>query len=114
MHTVDESDLIDCIYNSMSSDQSIPSPKYFQDRAIFAPGNDDVRLLNSKILQCHPGKEHLYHSTNPYSINTDSSGNNDAVPLEFLHSLNTSRLLIAELCLKVGCLIIILRNIDTK
>jgi ATP-dependent DNA helicase PIF1 len=39
---------------------------------------------------------------------------NPNLPLKFLHSLNASGLPIADLCLKLGCLVIILRNIDSK
>jgi hypothetical protein len=38
----------------MSSDQPIPSSKYFQDRVILASGNDDICSLNLKTLQHYP------------------------------------------------------------
>lgn len=114
MLAVDEGDLINSVYDSMSPGNAIPRPEFFRDRAILAPRNDDVRSLNSAILKRHPGLERVYHSADSYTIEPDSEQHNRDVPLEFLHTLNASGLPISELRLKEGCPVIILRNIDTK
>jgi ATP-dependent exoDNAse (exonuclease V) alpha subunit len=114
MLAVDESNLINCVYDSMSPGNAIPRPEFFRDRAILALRNDDVRSLNSSILKQHPGLERVYHCADSYMIEPDSEQHNRDVPLEFLHTLNAFSLPISELRLKEGCPVIILRNIDTK
>ena len=68
--------------------------------------------MNSSILNLFPGAEQIYNSADSYFMESPSSQQNENIPIEFLHTLNTSGLLVAHLQLKVGCPIIILRNID--
>lgn len=110
----DEHTLIETVYNSLSTVGSLPAPEYFRDRAILAPRNDDVRALNETILNLLPGEERSFQSADSYSIESPCQIQNQDIPLEFLHTLNASGLPIANLRLKIGCPIIILRNIDTK
>jgi hypothetical protein len=91
MCAIDENDLINSVYNSMSLDGTVPSPNYFKDRAILAPGNDNVCLLNLNICQCHPGEQHIYHSTDTYTIESDLGEDNQDIPLEFLHKAGVIR-----------------------
>ena len=63
---------------------------------------------------CVPGYEHTYTSANSYTMESPTAHENNDMPMEFLHSLNTSGLPITHLTLKVGCPIIILCNIDSK
>jgi hypothetical protein len=60
------------------------------------------------------GDEHVFHSADSYNIESPSQEQNTCIPIEFLHDLNVSGLPIAQLQLKIGCPVIILRNIDTK
>src|SRR6267154_1068508 len=114
MHCDTENDLIASIYGSMTDQPQVPPPEFFQERAILAARNNDVRNLNSAILAHLPGDERTYFSADSYSIDGPTMQENDNILIEFLHSLNASGLPIAELRLKVGCPIIILRNIDSK
>jgi ATP-dependent DNA helicase PIF1 len=109
-----EEDLITSVYSSMTNNPQVPSPQFFAERAILAARNDDIRSLNSTILSHLPGDERTYFSADSYSIESPTSQENANIPVEFLHTLNASGLPIAELRLKVGCPIIILRNIDPK
>ena len=47
-------------------------------------------------------------------MNTPTQQDNLNLPVEFLHTLNASGLPIAHLCLKKGCPVIILLNINSK
>ena len=114
MQTYSEDDLIRRVYGSFCNHTQVPPSDFFKDRAILAPRNDDIRSLNSKILTSFPGGEQTYWSADSYSIESPTPVENNNIPVEFLHSLNASGLPIAELRLKQGCPIIILRNIDSK
>ena len=114
MLSTSESDLIASVYGSMTNYHPVPPPQYFGDRAILTARNDDVRSLNSTILDHLPGDERTYCSADSYSIESPTPLENNNIPIEFLHKLNASGLPIAHLRLKVGCPIILLRNIDPK
>jgi ATP-dependent exoDNAse (exonuclease V) alpha subunit len=114
MHCRSENLLIQSVYNSMTDHSHVPPPDYFHDRAILAARNDDVRSLNSTILDHLTGDERMYCSADSYSIESPTEHENNNIPIEFLNSLNASGLPIAHLRLKIGRPIIILRNIDSK
>jgi hypothetical protein len=109
-----EDDLITSVYGPMSDHAHVPSPDFFAERAILAARNNDIRSLNSTILDHLPGDERTYFSADSYSIDGPTAQEHDNIPVEFLRTLNASGLPIAELRLKVGCPIILLRNIDPK
>ena len=114
MICVDEKQLIDALYGSMTHCSVPPPPEFFQERVILAPLNEDVRLLNSHILELFPGDERLYTSADSHSIEPGAEQYQETIPIELLHSLNASGLPLAHLRLKVGCPVILLRNLDTK
>src|ERR1700722_11209704 len=69
-------------------------------------------MLNKKILECFPGNVKVYHSDN--KVKTEEGVNNvETVHLspEYLNSLNTAGLPLANLELKVGCPVMILHNL---
>ena len=109
-----EDDLIQKVYGPSLNCRTIPPPDYFRDRAILAACNHDIRTLNTTIPNLLPGSERSYLSADTYTIESSSLRQNQDVPIEFLHSLNASGLPVAELRLKPGCPILLLRNIDTK
>jgi hypothetical protein len=109
-----EEDLITRVYGSLNHPSPMPEPNFFRERAILAPRNNQVRTLNSTILDRFPGVEKTYSSADSYSMDCPNQEQNLNLPVEFLHSLNASGLPIAHLRLKLGCPIILLRNIDTK
>ena len=109
-----EDDLIANVYTSLSHYQPAPPAAYFRDRALLAARNNDIRTLNTTILSRFPGEEHSYHSADTYSIESASAQQNPNIPTEFLNSLNASGLPLADLRLKKGCPVILLRNIDSK
>ena len=98
----------------MTNHSQVSPPDFFAERAILAARNEDIRNLNSTILTHLPGNERTYFSADSYSIESPTANENYNLPVEFLHTLNASGLPIAELRLKVGCPIILLRNIDPK
>ena len=102
--------LIDQIYPGIQHGDK--DDQYFLDRSILACKNDTVMLLNSEMLQKFPGEEHVLLSAD--SVQFDDQAMNDHQPYspEYLHSLRSSSLPLARLALKVGCPVMLLRNMD--
>lgn len=103
--------LITSIYPHL--DENVPPPRYFLDRIILAPRNTDVDDLNATMLEKMPGLEMVFQSAD--SIESESGTENnpasDSLPIEYLRSLDTPGLPPAELHLKAGCPLILLRNL---
>nr|XP_043629937.1 ATP-dependent DNA helicase PIF1-like [Erigeron canadensis]XP_043629938.1 ATP-dependent DNA helicase PIF1-like [Erigeron canadensis] len=76
-------------------------------KAILSTKNDNVDEINDKLIGVFCGEEQIY-----YSFDEAEDDVNKYYPIEFLNSLNVSGLPPHCLLLKVGCLIILLRNID--
>ncbi|XP_066320711.1 uncharacterized protein [Miscanthus floridulus] len=107
-HTREDSDLdtlIDCIFPNLNANMS--SKDYIISQAILSMRNDWVDMINRKIIGHFHGKEMVYHSfdcavDNPHSY----------YPEEFLNTLTPNGLPPHVLKLKIGCPVILLRNID--
>lgn len=111
MVTFNEQDLIDKIYGGLEHLSLSPPPAdYFLDHAILAPRNIDVQDTNNKILHKMPGPEIIYHSAD--SIENESNEGSQDIPQEFLRSLDLPSLPLSELKMKIGCPLILLRNLD--
>jgi ATP-dependent exoDNAse (exonuclease V) alpha subunit len=113
MVTFDEDELINKIYEGIENIEFTPPPlDYFLDHAILAPRNVDVRDTNEKILQKMNGDKILYHSAD--TLEDEGDGIPDDIPHEFLRTLEPSSLPLSELKMKVGCPLILLRNLDPE
>ena len=89
------------------------TPAAFARRAILAMRNDTVAAINQKVLLEIPGTEREYYSVDQAeSIENEESGN--ALPTEYLQSLNLASLPPSKLCLKIGAPVILLRNLYPK
>ena len=109
-----EDDLIKSVYGSFSHQSTVPPPDFFTKHTILAARNADVHNLNSTILDSIPGDVQTFTSADSYSIDSPTPHENNNIPLEFLHTLNASGLPVTHLSLKLGCPIILLRNINTN
>ncbi|XP_057520713.1 uncharacterized protein LOC130800985 [Amaranthus tricolor] len=85
----------------------------FHDRAILAPTNEIVCIVNEHVLSLICGEEKVYLSSNSVS-KTYSFVNNhtDAFSVEFLNTIRCFGLPNHEIRLKKGVPIMLLRNID--
>jgi len=107
-HTGEESDLdtlIDCIFPNLNANMS--SKDYITSRAILSMRNDCVDMINMKMISCFHGDEMVYHS---FDSAVDDPHN--YYPEEFLNTLTPNDLPPQVLKLKIGCPVILLRNID--
>lgn len=90
-----------------------PPPEYFLDRMILSPRNSDVMDLNTQILEVMPGEAEVFTSADTV---VDEAGADDGIsgsniPSEFLQTLNPAGLPPGNLTLKLGCPLILLRNL---
>ncbi|XP_021836944.1 ATP-dependent DNA helicase PIF1-like [Spinacia oleracea] len=86
---------------------------YLAERAILAHKKECVDEINNYILSMIPGEEGVYKSADRVSPLTNrSSVDEDLYPTEFLNTLQFPGIPNHEIRLKVGCPIILLRNIN--
>ena len=111
MQVADTNELIQSIYPGIDSSPP-PPPSYFLNRMILAPRNLDVNGLNQEILGRMSGESREYISAD-HQIYEEGVDPADLNPLtvEFLRDVDASNLPPGELYLKVGCPVILLRNL---
>ena len=107
------SSLIDAIYPNIDTPHH-HSDKYFSERIILSSMNKDVKVLNSTVLDRFPGPSRVFHSADFIPL-SEQIGEGDPMlnyPVEHLNDINTSTLPLAKLEVKLGCPVMILRNLD--
>ena len=98
-------ELIHAIFPSI--EDNVYSSDYIISRAILSTKNDSVDEINNQMIEIFQGEEKVY-----YSFDEAEDDQRNFYPVEFLNSLNVSGLPPHKLRLKIGCPIILLRNID--
>ncbi|XP_021991846.1 ATP-dependent DNA helicase PIF1-like [Helianthus annuus] len=98
-------ELIHAIFPSI--EDNVYSSDYIISRAILSTKNDSVDEINNQMIEIFQGEEKVY-----YSFDEAEDDQRNFCPVEFLNSLNVSGLPPHKLRLKIGCPIILLRNID--
>ena len=97
--------LIDIIFLDLNANMA--DKDYITTRAILSTCNDWVDMINMKMIDMFQGGETVYHS---FDSAVDDPHN--YYPSEFLNSLTPNGLPPHILKLKLGCPVILLRNID--
>ncbi|KAD4385908.1 hypothetical protein E3N88_26077 [Mikania micrantha] len=98
-------ELINVIFPSVQT--NFHSSDYIISRAILSTTNDSVNEINDQMIDLFQGEEKIY-----YSFDEVEDDRHNIYPIEFLNSLTVSGLPPHKLRLKLGCPIILLRNID--
>jgi hypothetical protein len=96
--------LIDTIYLGIST-PNLPN-QYFSERTVLSTLNADVDSLNKYVLEKFSAD---------FIPSSEQSGADDPMlnyPVEYLNEINCSGLPLAKLELKLGCPVMILRNLD--
>ena len=108
-NTVDS--LISTVYSGVNE---LPHPpdQYFAERTILTSRNDDVDDINEKMLSDFPGEEKSFLSADSVKENNENGEGELMYPVEYLNSINCSGLPLHKLQLKVGCPVMILRNLN--
>jgi len=109
----DNRQLIDAIYPDFEHLHHL-SPgertSYLGERVILAAKNIDVDALNDATLDLLPDESKTYHSADEAF---DDSGTPDhSIPQEYLNSISISGMPLHLTTLKVGSVVILLRNMD--
>ncbi|KAF8092050.1 hypothetical protein N665_0426s0008 [Sinapis alba] len=100
------------VYGDYLSLQEYKEPRFFQERAILCPTNEDVNLVNDYMLDKLNGEEKIYISADSIDPIDKSSLNDEALGPDFLNKIKVSGLPNHSLRLKVGCPVMVLRNIN--
>ena len=85
--------------------------KYYGDKAILCPKNIDVSKMNEDILQTLPGEGRVYLSADAVMYGDDQGL---YVTTEFLNKIYLSGLPPHQLTVKIGCVMMLLRNLNPK
>ncbi|CAN1756888.1 hypothetical protein LINPERHAP1_LOCUS6312 [Linum perenne] len=104
-------DILNAAYSNMH--ENYGNKSYFAERAVLAPLHETVSLINYYMLTKFNGDEVCYYSSD--TIQTDGVQSSDVeaeFPTEFLNSMKIGNFPEHQLKLKVGVLVILLRNID--
>jgi len=103
-------DLINCVYPPTILATAFQNWQAFLNRCILAFHNDTVNSFNAAVLDKLPGQSQTF-----YSIDTSDANKEDPNfaqhAAEYLQSLNLSGLPLSRLMLKIGCPIMLLRNL---
>ncbi|CAG8714005.1 13024_t:CDS:2, partial [Acaulospora morrowiae] len=103
--------LIDAVYYNISV-EGICTNQYLKDRIILSSRNDDVDAINRTILNIFPGNKRTYLSSDNVVIEEGADNIGNIYPVEYLNSLNPAGMPPSKLDLKIGCPIILLRNLS--
>ena len=104
--------LIDTIYPNIH----IPGhpDQFFSERIILSTMNKQVNKLNETVLAKFPGPIQLFPSVD-FIPNSEQLGEGDPLlnyPVEYLNEINCGSLPLAKLELKIGCPVMVLKNLD--
>jgi ATP-dependent DNA helicase PIF1 len=104
-------DIVEAIYPNLLQNMLIPN--FFQDRAILAPTLEVVEKINDYVLALMPGEPKEYLSCDSIQKSDDDVGVDYRwITTEFLNEIKCSGMPNHKLILKIGSLIMLLRNID--
>ncbi len=109
-NTVDS--LLDTIYPNIHL--SGHSDQYFSEHIILSSMNNKVNELNETVLAKFPGPSQLFPSVD-FIPNSEQLGEDDPLlnyPMEYLNEINYGTLPLAKLELKIGCPVMMLKNLD--
>ncbi len=86
--------------------------QYFLERTILCCKNDDVDDINKTILEKMPGREKVLQSADSVDVANRNQDGYQSYATEYLNSLTASGLPLSKLSLKIGCPVMLLRNLD--
>jgi hypothetical protein len=112
MRSNDIESLMNFVYPDLNS-SSPPPPEYFLNRMILAPRNTDVNGVNETLLDRMTGDVKIYYSADQV-IRESGADDESHLPVtpEFLRAVKSSSLPPGELRIKVGCPLILMRNLS--
>ncbi|XP_052209285.1 uncharacterized protein LOC127812795 [Diospyros lotus] len=110
----DLNELLSTVYPRLNMIET-STPTFLTERTILSARNDDVSDINTTALNIFPGRLYTYLAANKMSGDNEIDPTiTNRYPNEYLNSLDPPGLPTFKLELKVGCPIILLRNIAPK
>lgn len=104
-------DIVDTIYPNIR--ENFSNPEYLRHRSILTPTNAIVGDINSYILDQIPGTMHTYYSQDSLCDSLCTSKDfGSGFPIEYLNSINMPCLPRHDLKIKVGSVIMLMRNLN--
>lgn len=104
-------DMIDSTFPDL--EKHFNDPKYLSERAILTPTNNIVAQVNAKIVDRIPGESRSYYSVDhAEDYSGTESDLNHSFPPEYLNSLFVPGLPSHELKLKIGVVVMLMRNLN--
>ena len=103
--------IINAVYGGIET--KFCDQQYLQNRAIVCPNNETVDNINLLVLEMVPTEPFEFLSSDSISKVNDKLGDFDELyNIEFLNAIKISNFPHHRLVLKVGCPVMLLRNID--
>jgi PIF1-like helicase/DNA helicase Pif1-like protein len=105
-------DFIDEVYPNISNIEI--DSDYATERTILTAKNEDVDVINEKILKKINGNEFVYYSADEVAVSYDQSNSNlnNILPVEYLNSITLPGIPPHKLTLKKGSIIMLMRNLN--
>ena len=98
--------LIDFVFPDLMANAK--DPTWLGERAILCPTNEQADEVNMRVADKFPGDYKIYKSCDT------TENNSHEYPMEFLNSMNLPGIAPHALFLKVGMVVMLLRNLDPK
>lgn len=108
VETVEE--LIRFVYG----EQLVPFDQSYTRRAILSPKNQQVDQINVRILGLLEGETKIYQSADSLVVDEQSDHDIGEIPIEVINNYTPSGFPPHILQLKVGAIVLLLRNLDPK
>ncbi|CAI6372085.1 unnamed protein product [Macrosiphum euphorbiae] len=105
----DVADLIDFVYPQQ---MSLADVEEFARRVVVCPTNEECRGVNAEVLERFAGNPETYQAVDTAVV--DGADEVANFPTEFLNGLEPDGLPPFRLELKVGCIVMLLRNLDPR
>ncbi|XP_074318412.1 uncharacterized protein LOC141655221 [Silene latifolia] len=102
--------IVESTYPSLKD--HLGDPQYFTERVVLAPTHDVVEVVNDYVLDQIQKEEKVYLSSDEIGKEETNCGVRELYSTEFLNSIRCSGLPNHSLKLKVGAIVMLLRNID--
>ncbi|KAG7572539.1 P-loop containing nucleoside triphosphate hydrolase [Arabidopsis suecica] len=100
------------IYEDITKLHLQKNPKFWKERVILCPTNEDLNQINDTMLEQLEGEEQIFLSSDSLDPADISGNTNPALTPDFLNTIKVSRLPNHRLRLKIGCRVMLLINID--
>ena len=101
-------DLVNWVFPNIR--EHIQDPVWLSERAILCPTNKEIDEVNEILTESFPGEPHVFYSAD----STPDDGSEYIYSTEFLNTLCPSGLPPHKMTLKVGMVIMLLRNFNQK